>query len=556
MAAQEQLVALMRQLGQLDGVPGGLSAAQLDELRRKMMARNSEKFNAGGFTVEARRTQFERILSRSTDLARNRADPFGDGDQSSVQAGMPGTPGQDLIEVWSSGADFNPVEMPEGLTTLLKAAFLGDAAVVEKEVAAVRARGTEALAQALERRETLLRFTPLLSCLSGARAMASRRGADHVRVARTLLAAGARVNARDVAGYTAVMHACFYTATPVSLAILPLLLQAGGDVNHRNRAGRCALIEPTMNARNDIIQALMAAGADPRLRDNCGATAVAVGRNNPVASRLFNEYVQKHGKNEDDPPLLSVAGGALLGRRVRLTGLNARPELNGRTGVATEFSTEAERYTIKLSEGESVRVRPANLEHDVVLSAACAGCGAENARRRCSRCLTVFFCNTSCQRSNWPSHRATCAAAASLLVATVPQRAVAPLLPLPHAAGPSKPRNNGEPPREGRSFVVKVQLPHHVALRSPQGLAAFRELGLPTDDIPRNTDPEADALLIYNDDRTVMTSLPPGGNGYQSFVDSIVASGSNCQKGYFRATRAVDGTLKICFGELLPDEKW
>ena len=63
------------------------------------------------------------------------------------------------------------------------------------------------------------------------------------------------------------------------------------------------------------------------------------------------------------------------------------------------------------------------------------------------------------------------------------------------------------------------------------------------------------ALIIYNDDRTVLTSMLPDAPGYRGLVDAIVSSGS-VFKACFRATRAADGTLKISFGELLPDEKW
>merc|ERR1712153_226234 len=50
----------------------------------------------------------------------------------------------------------------------------------------------------------------------------------------------------------------------------------------------------------------------------------------------------------------------LLGQRVVLFGLSARPELNGRRGAARSF--EGGRYAVALEGGgESVRVRPGNL---------------------------------------------------------------------------------------------------------------------------------------------------------------------------------------------------
>ena len=51
---------------------------------------------------------------------------------------------------------------------------------------------------------------------------------------------------------------------------------------------------------------------------------------------------------------------ALLGQRVVLRGLSARPELNGQRGLAQSF--EGGRYVVALEDGgESVKVRPDNL---------------------------------------------------------------------------------------------------------------------------------------------------------------------------------------------------
>jgi hypothetical protein len=333
----------------------------------------------------------------------------------------------------------------------------------------------------------------------------------------------------------------------------------GANVNVRNRAGRSALMEPTMNGRNDIVQALMNAGADPRLRDNSGYCVMMLASRNQVAGKLFNDFIKIHGSKTDEPPLLSPAGGALLGRSVRLTGLSARPELNGLAGVALDFDSESERYVVKLNDGDTVRVRPTNLQHDVVLSATCAGCGAEGARRRCSRCLTVFFCNTDCQQSNWSSHKGACTAAAERLIATVPQREVPAMFPRSHAAAPSKPRNKGDPPRVGVSFVVKVQITEHLMMRSMKAREMLRAVGLelPADHpLLTDDDPELDALLIYNADRSVMTRMFPDDSGYQGLVDAILSGASALQKGYFRATRNSKGLLKINFAEILPIEKW
>lgn len=81
-------------------------------------------------SFNARIAHWKGLLARSTDAATNIADPYGDGDQSAVvisagkqhrdnrniaagKASILASAGQALVEVWSCGADFNPVEMPD-----------------------------------------------------------------------------------------------------------------------------------------------------------------------------------------------------------------------------------------------------------------------------------------------------------------------------------------------------------------------------------------------------------------------------------------------------------
>mgnify|MGYP006285848003 CR=1 FL=1 len=38
----------------------------------------------------------------------------------------------------------------------------------------------------------------------------------------------------------------------------------------------------------------------------------------------------------------------------------------------------------------------------------CASCGCEGKLKVCSRCNAAWFCDSTCQRAAWPSHRAVC----------------------------------------------------------------------------------------------------------------------------------------------------
>ena len=61
----------------------------------------------------------------------------------------------------------------------------------------------------------------------------------------------------------------------------------------------------------------------------------------------------------------------LTGLKVDISGLNARPELNGTQGVAGAFDDAKGRYLVQLPSGEQLSLKPANL------TAAAAGDGAD-----------------------------------------------------------------------------------------------------------------------------------------------------------------------------------
>ena len=66
------------------------------------------------------------------------------------------------------------------------------------------------------------------------------------------------------------------------------------------------------------------------------------------------------------PPAAAAAASKLSGRRVRICGLAARPELNGRCGVARRFDVGKGRYEVVVEgEEEPLLLKPASLQ-DVV----------------------------------------------------------------------------------------------------------------------------------------------------------------------------------------------
>lgn len=116
---------------------------------------------------------------------------------------------------------------------------------------------------------------------------------DPVGVVRTLLAAGARVDARDANGATALHHA---GSAPIAQA----LLAAGADPNARDQRGRTPLFNEFFA---EVKPLLLAAGADVAARDHVGRTALFGLRSPDVAQALLQSGadVNAHDKAGDTP---------------------------------------------------------------------------------------------------------------------------------------------------------------------------------------------------------------------------------------------------------------
>ena len=105
--------------------------------------------------------------------------------------------------------------------------------------------------------------------------------------AALLLSYGARVDAGDRdRGNTALMGVAFKGYSVIARS----LIDAGADVNARNFAGQTALMTAALFGRTEIIDMLLAAGADPALSDASGNTVVTLARsqgNQPLADRFL-----------------------------------------------------------------------------------------------------------------------------------------------------------------------------------------------------------------------------------------------------------------------------
>ena len=173
------------------------------------------------FTKSGRQIRAD-LAKNGTDLARNDADLFGDGDQQPLRK-------REYVEthrdIWVAGGDTQEYFGGGNASTMAMACLTGNLHQVQRELRDLT--GTQ-LTERLERRETTLRLSPIFFCLIGDRQLArppnSPQG-QYLCIAKELLARGARPDARDVCGKTVAHYGAGAAATPLTLSIVDLCIE-------------------------------------------------------------------------------------------------------------------------------------------------------------------------------------------------------------------------------------------------------------------------------------------------------------------------------------------
>jgi uncharacterized protein len=97
--------------------------------------------------------------------------------------------------------------------------------------------------------------------------------ANSLEAVMLLLQAGADVNAKDKKGQTAIMFDSLWGYRP-NLEIVRALLAAGADVNAVDQGGRTPLMFASQDAQVELVKLLVAAGAKVNIRNRAGQTAL------------------------------------------------------------------------------------------------------------------------------------------------------------------------------------------------------------------------------------------------------------------------------------------
>lgn len=421
----------------------------------------------------AARAHWSSLLARTTDMTKNAADPYGDGDQSTVRSRGPADRNQVLYDVWASGADFNPYSLMLGasMSEFAKACYAGDIARVRAAIAVAKEKdGTEcragdtatasapstststststsssstssssssshaaspgpAVSQLLERRASLLRLSPLLITIAGARAVGRNQhpggdaSGDWLGVARLLAASGARLTAKDVAGYGAIQHCTSAMATKQSLDIARFLLESpldggcGMSADACNRGGKTALHDAVMSMRIELVRVLVefGGGADMHFKDPDGITPISLARVFPDAMAVFNQHNRR---------LALLHPTAVVVVHVAAGGGDLDPSLNGTEGRCVRYlprlsrmlvevkSQPGQQFHIPINQLKLCDERDTSLQFESPGASSdilCAGPGCDKyGSKQCVRCLSIRYCCRECQAKHWKTHKKDC----------------------------------------------------------------------------------------------------------------------------------------------------
>lgn len=191
------------------------------------------------------------VIPAGTNAEINDSDAYEDGDQSLVGVGkdhdcsnreklMEGEPPRQLLrELFGIGGDLDSHLAQGGLTPFAMMCCLGNATAVEKAIK-LTAEGSEERMQLVERRETGMRFTPLLlaiaisKCKPYACSITGAREVDmnHVKVVKILLRYRARPDCKELTGKSAVHYGAGSHATQETLIMTDCIFEAAKSFSY------------------------------------------------------------------------------------------------------------------------------------------------------------------------------------------------------------------------------------------------------------------------------------------------------------------------------------
>ena len=220
-----------------------------------------------------------------------------------------------------TGLDDSPVY--SHLSDWYKIIFRGD---YENFLKFLRDLSEEEVKDFLSKRETLYNVPAVFHVVSGAailfsddpisqeKQMMYKQQIDakdgHQKILIKLLSLGVDVNVRDVGGRTPLHRCCkgrSRTHNSVTRKMAERLIRAGADVNAKDRSGETPIYKSAMDSDIELVQLLLANGADPNIRSNDGRTAYEL---SPPSIRDLLGECEKKRALEDRKMAREAQGGS------------------------------------------------------------------------------------------------------------------------------------------------------------------------------------------------------------------------------------------------------
>jgi len=307
-------------------------------------------------------TRREAARDKVKAILQGRSEPnvsYEESDQSPVK-------GQEAVKLFtdlSTGLDYSPV-YPH-LSCWLRTIFCGD---YHKFLGFLRGLSEDEVKVLLSKRESMYNVSAIFHVVKGALSLTSdidhpiqqvsqnflRKHLDvkdgHLRILIKLLSLGVDVNEKDAFGQTPLFY-CIGDGEVVP-KIAERLLRAGAKVNAQDRRGKTPLHYHAGSSYIEVMELLLANGADPHIKDNDGETVYDM-HSTGIAKDILGRFDKNQAMDE---------------RKM------------SRNAVGGSFRQ-------------------------------CGVCGVgvgEKIMKRCSGCYLFWYCGRKCQLDHWPDHQHDC----------------------------------------------------------------------------------------------------------------------------------------------------
>ena len=296
--------------------------------------------------------------------ARTQArDPFGDGDQSPIKTERQRNVVQSL---WATGADVDTAFMNggSGMTPFGRHCITANKTSVEAMLKAALKESPEALVQLIERRETVLRLSPLMLVLTGQpRINSPFMQLDHLGTLAVLLRYGARPTAKCVCGKTVVHYGAGIMANPTTLEMVSLCIAASkAGPPPGTEVVLAGLSKESLNGRLGIVRGYIA---------ESGRRVVAFPDGNELAIKPANVSIAAQGPVSSGGAAGADGGGSngggagggtaptstgtpLVDMQDRFGEVSLHSVLAGNRGDVTKFLAETHGAAVDIQDADGV----------------------------------------------------------------------------------------------------------------------------------------------------------------------------------------------------------